>query len=138
MRSIALLILAAIVVSSLAEKHETLELDKPYNQSLSEQTMFTGRYVFTVPEEKVKEIKGNRWFFFVEVEPSEENEWVGVTIQISIGKKGEETSRNERICSNSRGGIDSCYYTNKQFDYKTEEIHANVHCRGPCKFKISA
>jgi hypothetical protein len=34
--------------------------------------MFTGRYVFDIDEKKVKDLKSERWFFFVELEPKEE------------------------------------------------------------------
>lgn len=130
-------LLTLLVVSTLSEEHQTLELDKPYQQELNETTLFTGRYLFTISEENIKKIQGDKWFFFVEVEPNESNEWVSTIIEISVGKKGEEESKNQRICGTRSGGIDSCYFTNKQFDYKTEEVHALVRCRGPCKFKIS-
>jgi hypothetical protein len=42
------------------------------------------------------------------------------------------------MCGSNKGGVDSCFFTNKQFDYATEDIHVNVRCMGACKFKISA
>jgi hypothetical protein len=73
----------------LAEEHEALELNQPYSRSLEAGLMFTGRYVFAIPEEEVKKIASSRWYFFVDLEPEEENEWVSSFIKISIGKKGE-------------------------------------------------
>lgn len=89
MTSLHVILLLMLLSGILAEKHENLELDKPYDQSLDETTMFTGRYVFAIPEENVQKMKGDKWFFFVEVEPNENNEWVSTAITISIGKKGE-------------------------------------------------
>jgi hypothetical protein len=87
MTTIPIIILLLFLSGSLCEKHEALELDKPYEQSLDESTMFTGRYSFSISEENVKKMKGDKWFFFVEVEPNENNEWVSTSIQISVGKK---------------------------------------------------
>ena len=49
-----------------------------------------GRYVFAIPQEEVDKMKGSKWFFFVDVEPEETNEWISTMIKISIGKKGSE------------------------------------------------
>lgn len=67
MTTLKVVLLLVLLAGALAEKHETLELDKPYEQSLDESMMYTGRYVFSIPEENVQKMKGDKWFFFVDV-----------------------------------------------------------------------
>ena len=88
MKLVLVLILAMLSHLGQTEKHDALELNKAYEQSLDAERFFTGRYVFAVPEEEVSKIKGSRWFFFVEVEPEENKEWVSTQLQLSVGKKG--------------------------------------------------
>lgn len=38
----------------------------------------------------------------------------------------------------SVNGIDSCFITNSNFDYKSSKIHVKVTCQEVCEFKISA
>lgn len=33
--------------------------------------------------------------------------------------------------------MDSCFLTNKQFDYTKEVVHVKIRCFGVCKFKLS-
>jgi hypothetical protein len=45
----------------------------------------------------------------------------------------------EKTCRKRGGeGIDSCFFTNKEFNYVTEEIHASIFCTSNCSFKLSA
>ncbi len=79
-----------------------------------------------------------KWFFFVEVEPDPSKEWVTTQIDLSVGKKDREDSTSIKKCDALKGGVDSCFLTNKQFDYATDQVHVKVNCRGECKFKLSA
>ena len=52
-----------------------------------------------------------------------------------MSDKGSEKPLKECDTNN---GLDSCFLTNKNFDYKTEQIQARVTCDERCKFVISA
>lgn len=73
----------------------------------------------------------------MEVEPNEEKEWVSSMIELSVGPAGSETSKHVKSCDSIKGGLDSCFLTNKQFDYAKEAVHVKIRCFGPCKFKLS-
>ena len=52
-----------------------------------------------------------------------------------MSDKGSEKPLKECDTNN---GLDSCFLTNNNFDYKTEQIQARVTCEERCKFVISA
>ncbi len=47
-KATAAVLLTLLIVSTLSEEHQPLELDKPYPQELNETTLFTGRYLFAI------------------------------------------------------------------------------------------
>ena len=88
--TLAVIVVLLLVCSTWAEEHEALELNKPYSKDLTEERAWVGRYVFAIPQEEVDKMKGSKWFFYVDIEPEETNEWISTMIKISIGKKGSE------------------------------------------------
>lgn len=53
----------------------------------------------------------------------------------TIGAEGNEKPLKE---CDTVSGLDSCFLTSSNFDYKTETIQARVTCEEYCKFNISA